>query len=104
MALTPVVIPFGTIAPYDLQYLPLGTGAAQGFTFSLAQKFTPAKVVSIVGDADWFWSRSDGGTAATTGMVKVLAYQPLRIQVADAVSIYAKTASGTSNLAVVLEQ
>ncbi len=103
MALRTVIIdplvptPYGPIAT-----LACGTGATQGFTFTLATYAAPAKVVSVTGDADWFYSNLDGA-ATVTSMLRVRADQPLRLSVHTPVTIYCRSASGTVNLWVAVE-
>lgn len=105
MALTSVVLNPGTIKPKDVAYLSVTAAANLGFAFSLSATASQSPTtVRVTGDADWFWSYQDGQTAATTSMVRVRADQIERIMFAPAgVTIYCRTAAGTSNLWVVQE-
>ncbi len=102
MALTTIIIPITAQSPQTIGELACGTSATQGFTFRLSDLASMAKVVNITGDADWFWSHLDA-VAAVTSANRVRADQPFRVQVHTPVTIYCRTATGTSNLWVTVE-
>ncbi len=104
MALTSVTISRSTQLPALVGKLAATANNALGFTFQTVDGTGPSKVVTLVGDADWFWCQADGQTADTAHMVRVRTDQPYRIQVNEQpYSIYIKTATGTSNIVAIQE-
>jgi hypothetical protein len=87
--------------PRVLNVIAIDTGDAKGAAITQSSTQAPAAILVITGDADWYWSQTDG--LATTSMNLVRAGSPYPLQCSPNLTqnIYMKT-SATANITVTM--